>query len=102
MTQTLKILHLEDTPSDAEMVERELRKGKILFDKELVSNKPDFIRSLQTFAPDIILSDHSLPSFDSHEALALVKKNGDPRSFHPGDGYRLRGIRGQHHQRGCL
>ena len=76
MTQTLKILHLEDTPSDAEMVERELRKGKILFDKELVSNKPDFIRSLQTFAPDIILSDHSLPSFDSHEALALVKKMG--------------------------
>ena len=81
MTQRLKILHLEDVPADAEMVERELKKANIQFEKMLVSNKSDFIQSLKQFSPDIILSDHSLPSFDSHEALSLVKKMGIKAPF---------------------
>ncbi len=74
MKQRLKILHLEDMSADAEMVERELRKANIQFDKLLVSNRADFVRALTEFSPDIILSDHSLPSFDSHEALSIVKE----------------------------
>lgn len=74
MKQRLKILHLEDMSADAEMVERELKRANIQFDKLLVSNKADFIRSLTEFSPDIILSDHSLPSFNSHEALSIVKE----------------------------
>jgi two-component system sensor histidine kinase UhpB len=81
MKQHLKILHLEDMPADAEMVERELKKANIQFDKVLVSNKADFIQCLKEFSPDIILSDHSLPSFDSHEALSLVKQLGIKAPF---------------------
>lgn len=72
----LRILHLEDLASDAELVERELRKGEIKFEKILVDNKEEFQEALQEFLPDIILSDHSLPSFNSIEALKLLKEAG--------------------------
>jgi len=74
METKLKILHLEDTAFDAELVERELRKGKVLFEKIVVDNGKDFEKALDEFVPDIILSDHSLPSFDSAGALELVQR----------------------------
>jgi PAS domain S-box-containing protein len=76
MNETIKILHLEDMPTDAELVERALKKGNIRFEKRLVDNKADFIRELTTFVPDIVLSDHSLPSFNSIEALKVIKEKG--------------------------
>src|SRR5579871_869375 len=78
MNQSLKILHLEDLASDAEMVDRVLRKAKFNFEKKVVIDKPDFIRALQEFQPDIILSDHSLPAFNSLEALRITKEMGSP------------------------
>ncbi|MBK6447075.1 MAG: PAS domain S-box protein [Bacteroidetes bacterium] len=59
---------------DAELVERELRKSGMQFEKMIVSNKQDFEKALETFRPDIILSDHSLPSFDSTSALKLIQE----------------------------
>lgn len=76
MTDVLKILHLEDLDTDAELVERELKKQSIVFSKVVVDNRPDFIKSLQDFSPDIILSDHSLPSFNSAEALKILREAG--------------------------
>src|SRR5664279_4103036 len=74
MDTKIKILHLEDIPTDAELVEYELKKGSLQFDKRVVDNKADFIKMLGDFNPDIILSDHSLPSFDSVQALAILKE----------------------------
>jgi PAS domain S-box-containing protein len=76
MKQKMKILHLEDVPADAELVARELKKGKIDSEILVVDTKAEFEDALKTFSPNIILSDHSLASFDSHEALSLVKKAG--------------------------
>lgn len=76
MKRKIKILHLEDTPFDAELIERELKKGKINPEILVVPNKATFIGALKDFSYDIILSDHSLASFDSHEALRLVKEAG--------------------------
>ncbi|MBI3519710.1 MAG: PAS domain S-box protein [Bacteroidetes bacterium] len=70
----IKILHLEDLPFDAELVERELKNGGIDFEKIVVDNEADFKNALDSFSPDIILSDHSLPSFDSIQALQIVKE----------------------------
>jgi len=75
-TSELRILHLEDVPSDAELVDRELRKGKFPFQSCVVDTKKNYIKALQEFSPDIILSDHSLTSFDSHEALSLLHESG--------------------------
>src|ERR1043165_2068013 len=74
MSAKIKILHLEDFPEDAELVQFELQKGNIQFEKRVVDNKADYERMLDVFNPDIILSDHSLPSFDSFQALTILNE----------------------------
>ena len=76
MNQNLKILHLEDLPAYAELVKRELEKGNLQFEIHVVDNKTDFIEAIKEFSPDIIISDHSLPSFNSFEALKIIKNAG--------------------------
>jgi two-component system sensor histidine kinase UhpB len=81
MDRPLKILHLEDLAADAEMVDRVLRKAQFSFEKRVVADKPDFIRALHDFKPDIILSDHSLPAFNSLEALRIAREENIPVPF---------------------
>lgn len=69
---TLRILHLEDLSTDAELIARTLRKGGLEFTVWLVSQKNDYVKALKTFKPHIVLSDHSLASFDSAEALEIL------------------------------
>jgi len=69
----LRILMLEDVPADAELIERELRKGGIVFTSIRVETREDFRRKLEEFAPDLILADHKLPSFDGLSALTIAK-----------------------------
>ncbi|MFT7453054.1 MAG: PAS domain S-box-containing protein [Patescibacteria group bacterium] len=76
MKPKLKILHLEDTSTDAELVERELKTGKIQFEVFVVSNKTEFEKALKEFDPDIVISDHTLPSFNSFEAIKIMKQRG--------------------------
>lgn len=76
MTKKLKILHLEDLPGDAEFVDRQLKKSDLIFDKMIVDTKEEFIDALDNFVPDIVLSDHSLPAFNSLEALKIINQKG--------------------------
>lgn len=76
MEEKIRILHLEDMPLDAELVARELKRGKMNSEILVVDNKLKFEKALIDFLPDIIFSDHSLVSLDSHEALRIVKKMG--------------------------
>jgi signal transduction histidine kinase len=73
MAGLLKILILEDNPSDAELTLRVLKKSELRFEYRLADNKVGYIVALQEFRPDVILSDHSLPSFTSEEALPIAK-----------------------------
>lgn len=68
-----KILHLEDVHSDAELAARELRKT-IDFDHLVIDSETAYINALEQYCPDVILCDHSLPSFNSLEALKIVKR----------------------------
>ena len=73
MNNKYRILHLEDVASDAELVARELKGNNILFDILVVDSKEEYVKALNTFSPDIILSDHSLPAFNSIEAFKILK-----------------------------
>jgi PAS domain S-box-containing protein len=75
MNRSLKIIHIEDVQSDAELVERTLKQSGITFEKVIVDTKADYIKALEEFHPDIIISDHSLPSFNSLEALKILKQS---------------------------
>ncbi|HOY94431.1 MAG TPA: ATP-binding protein [Catalimonadaceae bacterium] len=69
----LRILHLEDLTADAELVEWELRNGNVKCEILVAKGKPDFKNALDNFQPDVVLSDHSLPAFNSVEAFEMVK-----------------------------
>ena len=74
MNDTYRILHLEDVPADAELVRRELKESNMCFDYLVITSEMDFLKALPAFSPDIILCDHSLPSFNSFEALRIIKE----------------------------
>jgi len=69
----LKILFVEDVPADRELAEIELRKKGLSFTSEIVESENDYIRALDDFKPDVIISDYSLPSFDGMNALRIAK-----------------------------
>ena len=73
MEKKLRILMIEANPADAGAIEGELRNGGIDFTTKRVETKPEFESQLKEFAPDVILSDYWLPSFDGPTALAITK-----------------------------
>ena len=69
--QASKILIVEDVPADAEMMLYELKRAHLCADSRRVAEKGEYIEALRDFAPDVILSDYTLPAFDGLSALAL-------------------------------
>lgn len=75
-TRAIKVLHLEDLPEDAYLVEMVLRKSNHDFEIKVVDNQCEFEAALVEYRPDVIISDHSLPSFNSLTAMEILKKTG--------------------------
>jgi PAS domain S-box-containing protein len=71
----LRVLILEDSAADAELMEWQLEKAGIGFVSRRVDTKNGFLQALESFKPDLILADFKLPKFDALQALALRKKN---------------------------
>lgn len=76
MKKELKILLLEDVADDAGLVDHALRKERLSFVSKRVDTREDFIEALNGFIPDVVLSDHGLPQFNSIEALQLCREQG--------------------------
>jgi PAS domain S-box-containing protein len=74
MKKPLKILIVEDNPSDAKLIKLELRKTDKEFESRVVQGKKIFLKELKTFQPDLILSDYSMPQFTGLDALEIAKK----------------------------
>ncbi len=71
MDSILKIVIVEDSREDVFLIERELKAGGIAFTSCIVDNKSQFENALHEIKPDVILSDHTLPQFNSIEALKI-------------------------------
>ena len=69
----LKILFVEDVPSDVDLAVLELRKEKLKFDYITVCTRADLMRALREFNPDIIISDYMMPAFNGLQALKEAK-----------------------------
>src|SRR5947207_15383995 len=70
----IRILYVEDIPADAAMVNHALRQGGLTFRTKRVDSKSAFLQELEHNPPDVILSDHGLPSFDGFMALAIARE----------------------------
>lgn len=68
------ILILEDIAADAVRINHELRRGGLNFSSTRVETRENFLAELEHHKPDIILSDHGLPSFDGFTALEIAKE----------------------------
>ncbi len=69
----LKVLCLEDDDIDFEIINMELIKSGMQVNAKMVDTKESFLNELTSFQPDVILSDHSLPKFNSIEALTICR-----------------------------
>jgi signal transduction histidine kinase len=74
MEKALKILMLEDLQDDVGLIERALNKQGLSFVSRRVDSREEFAEALTSFKPDVILSDHALPQFNSLEALSIVQQ----------------------------
>ena len=72
MNSELKILFVEDVRTDAELAMRILAKEGILFQSRIVETEANYIKELEEFLPDIIISDYNLPTFSGMEALKIA------------------------------
>ncbi len=69
----LQILLVEDSPADAELIARELELAGFSFSIARVETEAEFRQRLDA-GPNLILSDHGLPSFNGFRALEIVRE----------------------------
>jgi two-component system cell cycle sensor histidine kinase/response regulator CckA len=75
MSDTVRVLIVEDDPVDADLMVRELKRGGFAPDWVRVQTEIEYLAQLDA-EPEIILSDSNLPLFDGFEALDLLQKRG--------------------------
>ena len=83
MADSLRIFILEDNPADAELVQFELQEAGLAFTSKVVMTEEDFVRELQEFSLDLILSDYDLPKYNGDRADIGGRRGG---SLQPGPG----------------
>jgi CheY-like chemotaxis protein len=70
----LSILLLEDVVADAVLINHELQRGGLPSTAKRVETREEFLKELEQHPPDVILSDHGLPTFDGFTALRVAKE----------------------------
>lgn len=72
MLNAIHMLHLEDDPADAELVQAKLAEAGLACDITLAQTRGQFESALRDGETDIILADYRLPMYDGMSALRLV------------------------------
>jgi len=72
--ENLRILFLEDLPSDFNLAKRELEQNGFNFEWFRTDNREGFLRAIDEFKPNLIISDYMMPQFTGMEALNIAAK----------------------------
>ena len=70
----LRILHLEDSPSDAELAREQLEAEGLACVLNRVETRQEFEELLESGDVDLILADFQLPAFDGVTAFLLARE----------------------------
>jgi len=76
VTDPLRVLIVEDSPTDAKLVVHELRRTNRPIEFERVEDAPSMRAALARASWDAVISDWSLPKFSGLAALGIVKELG--------------------------
>ncbi len=68
----MKVLLLENNPDDQKLIRKEIEKYYKDYELIIVENRKDFIKTLSSNKPDIVLSNYSLPDIDAKTALKIT------------------------------
>ena len=78
MPGLLRVLIVEDSALDAELVVSELRRGGYDVTFTRVETAPAMAEALAVATWDVVVSDHELPAFSGPAALALLQDEARP------------------------
>ncbi len=76
MPKILRLLIVEDSADDAELILRELRRGGYTPQAERVDTPDALRRALDGQTWDIVISDYAMPRFSGLDALRIVQEKG--------------------------
>jgi PAS domain S-box-containing protein len=79
--QSIRILFAENEQLVLKKALEEIEKGGIEFKYKVTENEQDFIKELQDFNPDVVISDYLMPSFDGSKALRITKNYNNRLPF---------------------
>lgn len=72
--KTIRLLLVDDSLDDRELILMNLRRGEYTPDVVCVDTKIEFINALETNQWDLIICDYSMPGFDGLAALSILKE----------------------------
>jgi DNA-binding NtrC family response regulator len=81
MVPSLKLLHVEDSRADHELIARHLARAGLECVIVRVETEHEFIAALKQATPDLILSDFSLPQFSGRRALDIAAAESPDTPF---------------------
>src|SRR5262245_44780197 len=70
----LRILHLEDQPEDAYLIERVVKNGNLEASFARVKNRAEYLAALEQGEFDLILADSGLAGFDGVEVVDTARR----------------------------
>jgi DNA-binding NarL/FixJ family response regulator len=70
---TVRVLLLEDSRDDGELIEHTLRRSGMKIEARRAETGEAFTRALREFSPDVVLSDHSLSQFNAPAAMRVLR-----------------------------
>ncbi len=81
MSKPLRVLIVEDSEDDTELILNQLERGGYAPIYQRVDNAVTMTTALEQQQWDVVLADHSLPRFDATTALALLQEKGQDLPF---------------------
>lgn len=76
MKTPIRLLMIEDSETDRELIILELRRGGYAPEYQCVDTREEMVKALKSQQWDLILSDFAMPHFDGLSALHVAKKSG--------------------------